>query len=127
MKYIALTASSNGGNMFSVLVASASLPFLPMIPRVVLLQNLTYDLAMLALPSDNVDEEYLLRPKRWDTDCLWRFIVWIAPISSIFDIITYAVMVFVFGTTTGEDAQLFQSGWFLESILSQTLIVHLLR
>lgn len=127
MKYIKITASSNFGNMFSVLTASALLPFLPMIPLVVLVQNLTYDLSMLTLPWDNVDKEYLRKPRAWEAKSLSRFMVIIGPISSIFDISTYALMWFVFAANTPAQAALFQSGWFVESIISQTLIVHMLR
>lgn len=127
MKYISMTASSNFGNMFSVLVASALLPFLPMIPLVVLVQNLAYDLSMMTLPWDRVDEEDVARPRTWRADALARFMIRIGPLSSIFDITTYALMWFVFQANGPEHAALFQSGWFIESIISQTLIVHLLR
>ncbi|RIJ77386.1 magnesium-translocating P-type ATPase [Nakamurella silvestris] len=127
MKYIKMTASSNFGNMFSVLVASAMLPFLPMIPIVLLVQNLTYDLSMLALPWDRVDKDYLRKPRKWEARSLARFMVVVGPISSIFDISTYALMWFAFGANSPEHAALFQSGWFVESIISQTLIVHMLR
>jgi Mg2+-importing ATPase len=127
MKYIKMTASSNFGNMFSVLVASAMLPFLPMIPIVLLVQNLTYDLSMLTLPWDKVDKDYLKKPRKWEAKSLARFMIFIGPISSIFDISTYALMWFVFAANSPEHAALFQSGWFVESIISQTLIVHMLR
>ncbi|WP_081863947.1 magnesium-translocating P-type ATPase [Mycetocola saprophilus] len=127
MKYISMTASSNFGNMFSVLVASALLPFIPMIPIVVLVQNLTYDLSMLTLPWDKVDPEDLKKPRAWESKSLSRFMIRIGPLSSIFDITTFALMWFVFAANTPEHAALFQSGWFIESIISQTLIVHLLR
>ena len=127
MKYIKLTASSNFGNVFSVLVASALLPFLPMIPIVVLIQNLAYDLAMLTLPWDRVDREQIRSPRRWEAASLTRFMLRFGPLSSIFDLTTFALMWFVFAANTAADAALFQSGWFVESIISQTLIVHLLR
>ena len=127
MKYISMTASSNFGNMFSVLVASALLPFIPMIPLVVLVQNLAYDLSMMTLPWDRVDEEDVARPRAWRADALARFMVRIGPLSSIFDISTFALMWFVFQADSPAHAALFQSGWFVESIISQTLIVHLLR
>ncbi|WP_353112046.1 magnesium-translocating P-type ATPase [Microbacterium sp.] len=127
MKYISMTASSNFGNMFSVLVASALLPFIPMIPLVVLVQNLAYDLSMLTLPWDRVDEEDVAQPRAWRADALARFMVRIGPISSIFDITTFALMWFVFQANAPEHAAFFQSGWFVESIISQTLIVHMLR
>jgi len=127
MKYIKMTASSNFGNMFSVLVASALLPFLPMIPLVVLVQNLAYDLSMLTLPWDHVDESEIAKPRKCESQSLTRFMVRIGPISSIFDITTYLLMWFVFAANTPAMAVLFQSGWFIESIISQTLIVHMLR
>ena len=127
MKYIKMTASSNFGNMFSVLVASAMLPFLPMIPLVVLVQNLAYDLSMLTLPWDRVDEGDIEQPRKWETKTLSRFMILIGPTSSIFDITTYLLMWFVFQANSPAHAALFQSGWFIESIISQTLIVHLLR
>lgn len=127
IKYIKMTASSNFGNMFSVLVASALLPFIPMIPVVVLLQNLVYDLSMLSLPWDKVDKEYLAKPQKWETKGLARFMVTIGPISSVFDLSTFALMWFVFGANSPDQAALFQSGWFIESLISQTLIVHMIR
>lgn len=127
MKYVKMTASSNFGNVFSVLVASAVLPFLPMIAIVVLIQNLTYDLSMLTLPWDKVDKEQIKTPRRWESKTLAQFMLRIGPLSSIFDITTFALMWFVFAANTVDDAALFQSGWFIESIMSQTLIVHLLR
>lgn len=127
MKYIKMTASSNFGNVFSVLVASALLPFLPMIPLVVLVQNLAYDLSMLTLPWDRVDPEQVRSPRRWESKTLTKFMLRIGPLSSIFDITTYALMWFVFAANSPEHAAFFQSGWFIESIISQTLIVHLLR
>ncbi|MGC0362055.1 Mg2+-importing ATPase [Rhodococcus sp. 27YEA15] len=126
-KYVKMTASSNFGNVFSVLVASALLPFIPMIPVVLLLQNLIYDLSMLTIPWDRVDKEFLSKPRKWETQSLRRFMVFIGPISSIFDMTTFALMWFVFAANTPEHAALFQSGWFIESLLSQTLIVHMIR
>ncbi|MCW1249954.1 magnesium-translocating P-type ATPase [Acaricomes phytoseiuli] len=127
MKYLKMTASSNFGNMFSILVASATLPFLPMIPVVVLLMNLVYDLSMLSLPWDRVDKEYLEKPQKWETRGLARFMVQVGPLSSIFDISTFALMWFVFGANSPENAGLFQTGWFVESLITQTFIVHMLR
>lgn len=127
MKYIKMTASSNFGNMFSVLVASAMLPFLPMIPLVVLVQNLAYDLSMLSLPWDNVDPGDIQAPRKWESASLRRFMLRIGPISSIFDISTFLLMWFVFAANHPGAAALFQSGWFIESIISQTLIVQMLR
>ncbi|WP_291377202.1 MULTISPECIES: magnesium-translocating P-type ATPase [Achromobacter] len=127
LKYLKMTASSNFGNVFSVLVASAFLPFLPMLPIHLLLQNLMYDISQTAIPFDNVDEELLKQPQRWDPDGLGRFMVFFGPISSIFDIATYAVMWYVFQANAPEHQTLFQSGWFVEGLLSQTLIVHMIR
>lgn len=127
MKYIKMTASSNFGNMFSVLVASALLPFLPMIPLVVLVQNLSYDLSMLTLPWDAVDENDIRKPRKWESTSLSRFMVFLGPTSSVFDLTTYALMWFVFMANSPVHASLFQSGWFVESIISQTLVVHMLR
>jgi P-type Mg2+ transporter len=127
VKYVKMTAGSNFGNVFSLLVASAMLPFLPMLPLMLLVQNLIYDLSMLALPWDRVDREFLAKPRRWDTRGLARYVVSFGPISSIFDIATFAVMWFVFAADTPEQAALFQSGWFVQSILTQTLIVHVAR
>ncbi|CAO3882785.1 magnesium-translocating P-type ATPase [Achromobacter mucicolens] len=127
LKYLKMTASSNFGNVFSVLVASAFLPFLPMLPIHLLLQNLMYDISQTAIPFDNVDEELLKQPQRWDPEGLGRFMVFFGPISSIFDIAMYAVMWFVFQANSPEHQTLFQSGWFVEGLLSQTLIVHMIR
>ncbi|MFT4301744.1 MAG: magnesium-translocating P-type ATPase [Desulfovibrio sp.] len=127
MKYLNMTASSNFGNVFSVLVASAFIPFLPMLPIQLLLQNLMYDFSQLSLPWDTVDKEFLQKPRKWDAKNIGRFMVWIGPTSSIFDITTYALMWFVFGATSVEMQSLFQSGWFVEGLLSQTLVVHMLR
>jgi len=141
MKYIKMTASSNFGNMFSVLAASAFLPFLPMMPIQILIQNLLYDTSQTAIPFDRVDMEYLRVPRKWNASDLSRFMIYIGPISSIFDITTYLLMFFIigpmaFGGVTyhlldGAQqhvfASLFQSGWFIEGLLSQTLIVHMIR
>ena len=127
MKYIKMTASSNFGNMFSVLAASAFLPFLPMLPIHLLVQNLLYDVSQTTIPFDKVDREYLLKPRKWDASDLSRFMICIGPISSIFDITTYLLMWYVFGCTSPEHQALFQSGWFVEGLLSQTLIVHMIR
>lgn len=127
MKYIKMTASSNFGNMFSVLAASAFLPFLPMLPIHLLVQNLLYDISQTTIPFDRVDKEYLLKPRKWDASDLSRFMIFIGPISSIFDIAIYLVMWYVFKCTSPEHQSLFQSGWFIEGLLSQTLIVHMIR
>ncbi|KAA0071858.1 magnesium-translocating P-type ATPase [Rhodanobacter sp. T12-5] len=127
MKYIKMTASSNFGNVFSVLVASAFLPFLPMLPLQILVQNLLYDISQLSIPFDRMDEEYLSRPRKWDAGDIGRFMVWIGPVSSIFDITTFWLMWHYFGANSPAHQSLFQSGWFIEGLLSQTLIVHMIR
>ena len=127
IKYVKMTASSNFGNMFSVLVASAFLPFLPMLSIHLLIQNLLYDISQTAIPFDRMDDDYLRKPRRWDSSDLSRFMIWIGPISSIFDITTYLLMWYVFGCQSPEMQTLFQSGWFIEGLLSQTLIVHMIR
>jgi Mg2+-importing ATPase len=127
LKYIKMTASSNFGNVFSVLVASAFIPFLPMLPMHLLVQNLLYDISQIAIPFDNVDEELLKKPQRWQPGDVGRFMVFFGPISSVFDITTYAMMWFVFSANTPEEQTLFQSGWFIVGLLTQTLIVHMIR
>ncbi len=127
MKYIKMTASSNFGNVFSVLVASAFLPFLPMLPLQILVQNLLYDISQLSIPFDRMDEEYLSKPRKWDAGDIGRFMVWIGPVSSIFDITTFWLMWHYFGASTPAHQSLFQSGWFIEGLLSQTLVVHMIR
>ena len=127
MKYIKMTASSNFGNVFSVLVASAFLPFLPMLPLQILVQNLLYDISQLSIPFDRMDEEYLSKPRKWDAGDIGRFMAWIGPVSSIFDITTFWLLWHVFGANSPAHQSLFQSGWFIEGLLSQTLIVHMIR
>jgi Mg2+-importing ATPase len=127
IKYIKMTASSNFGNVFSILVASAFLPFLPMLAVQLLIQNLLYDFSQISIPWDRVDEDYLRVPRKWDASSITKFMIFIGPISSIFDITTFCVMWFVFGANSPEKQALFQSGWFVEGLLSQTLIVHMIR
>ncbi|MFV8266212.1 magnesium-translocating P-type ATPase [Mycolicibacterium peregrinum] len=127
IKYLNMTASSNFGNVFSVLVASAFIPFLPMLAIHLLIQNLLYDISQLALPWDRMDKEFLLKPRKWDARNIGRFMIWMGSTSSIFDITTFAVMWYVFAANSPEMQSLFQSGWFIESLLSQTLVVHMLR
>jgi len=127
LKYIKMTASSNFGNVFSVLVASAFVPFLPMLPMQLLVQNLLYDISQIAIPFDNVDAELLQKPQRWQPGDLGRFMVFFGPISSVFDITTYLMMWFVFSANTPERQTMFQSGWFVVGLLTQTLIVHMIR
>ena len=125
VKYIKMAASSNFGNMFSVVGASAFLPFLPMLPIQVLTNNLLYDFSQTTIPTDNVDPEYLTMPRRWDIGNLTKFVVLIGPMSSIFDYATYFIMLYVFDCWN--NAPLFQAGWFVESLLTQTLIIHIIR
>ncbi len=136
IKYIRMGASSNFGNMFSVVGASLWLPFLPMAPVQVLVNNLLYDFSQIGIPLDHVDEEYLLRPRRWDIERIKKFMFFLGPVSSVFDYTTFALMLFFYGCaaykTSGPAAQLqleklFHSGWFVESLLTQTLIVHVIR
>ena len=127
LKYLKMTASSNFGNVFSVLVASAFLPFLPMLPMQLLVQNLLYDISQIAIPFDNVDAELLARPQRWNPGDIARFMLFFGPISSIFDITTFLVMWYVFAADNAAAQTLFQSGWFVVGLLTQTLIVHMIR
>lgn len=135
-----MTASSNFGNMFSVLAASAFLPFLPMMPIQILVLNLIYDISCITIPWDNVDADYLRKPRKWDASSITRFMLWIGPTSSVFDITTYIAMFFficpmVFGgafSTLNPEVKisfiaLFHAGWFVESMWSQTLVIHMIR
>src|SRR5580692_11373937 len=124
-KYIKMGACSNFGNMFSVLGASIFLPFLPMLPIQVLTNNLLYDFSQTTIPTDAVDAEWLTRPRKWTIDKILQFILFIGPISSIFDYLTFFVMLYVFNAWT--NPRLFQTGWFVESLLTQTLIIHVIR
>jgi Mg2+-importing ATPase len=127
VKYIKMTTSSNFGNVFSVVVASAFIPFLPMAALQLMIQNLLYDLSQLSLPWDNMDKEFVRRPRKWDAPGLARFMVLIGAISSVFDITTFGLLWYVFGANSATHQSLFQSGWFIEGLLSQTLIVHMIR
>ena len=127
IKYIKMTASSNFGNMFSVLGASAFLPFLPMLPVHILVQNLLYDISQISIPWDKMDAEYIDKPRKWDASGISRFMMFVGPISSIFDYATFYVMFYIFAANTPAKQSLFQSGWFIEGLLSQTLIVHMIR
>ncbi|ULQ58579.1 magnesium-translocating P-type ATPase [Brucepastera parasyntrophica] len=145
IKYIKMTASSNFGNMFSVLAASAFLPFLPMLSVHLIILNLIYDFSCTAIPWDNVDVEFLRVPRKWDASSVGSFMLWIGPVSSIFDITTYLVMYFIIcphfvsgGTlynaipasdtvTRGMYEGMFQAGWFIESMWTQTLVIHMIR
>ncbi len=140
MKYIKATASSNFGNMFSVLVASTFLPFLPMLPIQILFLNLIYDISCVSIPWDHMDKEYLDKPKSWDASSIGKFMVWLGPTSSVFDITTYLLMYFIicpavvggnFHSLTPDQQiafiAVFHAGWFVESLWSQTLVLHALR
>jgi Mg2+-importing ATPase len=138
IKYIKMGASSNFGNMFSVLGASLWLPFLPMAPIQVLVNNLLYDFSQVGIPTDRVDEEYLLKPRRWNIEAIKKFMLWIGPMSSVFDYTTFFLMMYWYKcrffsdpSITGEMRthyeHLFHTGWFVESLLTQTLIVHIIR
>jgi Mg2+-importing ATPase len=125
IKYIKMAASSNFGNMFSVVGGSIFLPFLPMLPVQILVNNMLYDFSQMTIPTDRVDEDHLLKPKKWDFKNIKRFILFFGPISSLFDYATFFVMLYVFHAW-GNPA-LFHTGWFVESLLTQTLIVHIIR
>jgi Mg2+-importing ATPase len=138
IKYIKMGASSNFGNMFSVVGGAYFLPFLPMAPIQVLVNNLLYDFSQVGIPLDNVDEEYLSKPRRWNIKSIQKFMFFIGPISSIFDYATFFLMLYFFGCAAygapGSSAaasasweKLFHTGWFVESLLTQTLIVHIIR
>jgi len=123
VKYIKMGASSNFGNMFSMTGASLFLPFLPMLPIQILLNNFLYDLSQVAIPTDNVDEAYLTKPRPWDVASIWKFMITIGPISSLFDFITYGILFFGFHASQ----VFFHTGWFLESLCTQTLVIHVIR
>jgi len=125
VKYIRMGASSNFGNMFSVLGASAFLPFLPMQPVQILVNNLLYDFSQTTVATDNVDEEYLRTPRQWDIGNIGRYMLLLGPVSSLFDYVTFGTLVAFFGAW--DNPALFQTGWFIESLLSQTLVVHVIR
>ncbi len=138
IKYIKMTASSNFGNIVSVLLASMSLPFLPMLPIHLVLLNLIYDLSCTAIPWDNVDADAIKKPRNWDAKDIARFMLWIGPSSAIFDVATFLVLFYVicpkyaggsWGVTTQPEkfVAMFQAGWFIESMWSQTLVIHLIR
>ena len=127
IKYIKMTASSNFGNMFSMLGASILLPFLPMLPLQLLFQNLLYDFSQSSIPWDVMDEEYLKKPRKWEAGGIARFMLFIGPVSSVFDYATFGLMFYLFKANTPAHQSLFQSGWFVEGLLSQTLIVHMIR
>jgi Mg2+-importing ATPase len=123
MKYIFMALSSNFGNMFSVLGAVFFLPFLPMLPIQILLNNLIYDTSQVTIPSDNVDKEWIERPRRWDLKLIKKFMLVFGPISSVFDIITFVILFYFFHATAG----VFQTAWFVESLATQVLVIHIIR
>jgi Mg2+-importing ATPase len=123
VKYIKMGASSNFGNMFSMTGGSLFLPYLPMLPIQILLNNFLYDMSQLAIPSDEVDREYLAKPRPWNISSIKKFMVILGPISSVFDLITFAVMLFIFKAS----AALFHTGWFVESLITQTLVIYVIR
>ena len=140
IKYIKMTASSNFGNIFSVLIASIFLPFIPMLPIQLLMLNLIYDISCITIPWDNVDEEYLKEPRKWDASSISKFMLWMGPTSSLFDIVTFILMYFficpfMFGGQFNSLSELqqigfiglFHAGWFVESLWSQTLVIHMIR
>ena len=127
MKYIKITLSSNFGNVFSILIASAFLPFLPMLSMQLLVQNLIYDVAQLAIPWDNVDPEEIEKPVTWNMRNLVHFTVLIGPVSSIFDVLTFIILYFGFHYNTVASQGAFQSGWFAVGLITQTLALHILR
>jgi P-type Mg2+ transporter len=127
LKYIRMTASSNFGNVLSVLVASAFLPFLPMLPLQLLTQNLLYDIGQTGIPFDNVDAESVSQPLKWNPADIGRFMLFFGPISALFDLLTFAVMWWVFEANSQARQGLFQSGWFVVGLLTQTLVVHMVR
>ncbi len=126
-KYIKMTSSSNFGNVFSVLIASIFLPFLPMLPIQLLTQNLLYDISQISIPWDNVDDDYIKKPGKWDASNIAKFMIFIGPISSIFDVVTFLVLWHVFGANDIAHQALFQSGWFVVGLITQTLILHMIR
>lgn len=127
LKYVRMGASSNFGNMFSVLGASIFLPFLPMLPIQILTNNLLYDVSQTSIPTDNVDDDQIAKPRPWSIDAISRFILFIGPISSIFDYVIFFTMLYLFDCWNPIHAPLFQTGWFVESLLTQTLIIHIIR
>lgn len=128
LKYIVMAVSSNFGNVFSMLVASSWLPFLPMLPIHVVIQNLLYDISQISIPWDHMDPEFLIVPHRWSMKSVLRFMVWMGPWSSVFDITTFLYMFYYFGIQTpDDDFTLFQTTWFTVGLLTQTLIVHMIR
>jgi Mg2+-importing ATPase len=127
IKYVLMGTSSNFGNMFSAAVASIFLPFLPMLPIQILFMNLLYDVANMTLPTDNVDEEYIKQPKRWNISFVRNYTLFFGPFSSLYDFLTYGIMLFIFGASTPALAKVFQSGWFVESFWTEVLVMFVIR
>jgi Mg2+-importing ATPase len=123
VKYLKMGSSSNFGNMLSMTGGSLFLPFLPMLPIQILLNNFLYDVSQIAIPTDRVDKEYILKPRPWNVKYIRNFMMIIGPISSIYDFLTYGVMLFIFHAS----AELFHTGWFIESLCTQTLVIHIIR
>ena len=125
-----MATSSNFGNMLSMLVACVFLPFLPMLPIQILILNLFYDISQTVIPWDNMDLEYLQKQKKWDIKSVKRFMLWLGPVSSIFDLSMFFILYFIFGCNTANDQQkveMFQTGWFVLSLITQTIIIHFVR
>jgi Mg2+-importing ATPase len=123
MKYLLMGTSSNFGNMFSMAGASLFLPFLPMLPTQILLNNFFYDLAQITIPTDNVDPSFIRKPRKWDIGIIRKFMLYIGPISSVFDFLTFFIMLKVFQASE----KLFHTGWFVESLATQTLVLFIIR
>jgi P-type Mg2+ transporter len=123
MKYLLMGTSSNFGNMFSMAGASAFLPFLPMLPTQILLNNFLYDLSQITIPTDNVDADFIRKPRLWDIGLIRKFMLYIGPISSVFDFLTFYVLLHFFNARE----QFFHTGWFVESLATQTLVIYVIR
>ena len=122
-KYVLMGTSSNFGNMLSMAVAAAVLPFLPLLPAQILLNNFLYDVSQLSIPTDNVDASWVARPRKWDTGMIQRFMFGLGPISSLYDFLTFGVMLWIFHA----GPELFRAGWFIESLATQTLVIFVIR
>jgi len=127
IKYIKMAASSNFGNVFSMLIASAWLPFIPLQPLQMLTQNLLYDFSQIAIPWDNVDEEYLTTPHPWSVKSLFKFMIALGPLSSVFDVVIFAYMWWYLGWNSAAEQNIFQTGWYVEGLITQVFIVHMIR
>lgn len=127
IKYIKMAASGNFGNMISVLIASVFLPFLPMLPVQILTQNLLCDFSQMGMPFDYVDEEYVKKPRKWDTKSIRSFMAYMGPVSSVFDVLCFGVLWWILGASTIETSALFQCGWFVFGTVSQVLVIHMIR